>query len=63
MKGVTMEDLRRLEAEGYTFSEALSLSGIRRVGESGEEWQLRTRRIIERTALNGLALAMERRQA
>lgn len=58
---VTAADIRRYTDRGYSHREALALTGIRLVGESAEEWQLRTSRIIQnREGLGDLLESMER---
>ncbi len=56
---VTMEDLNRHLADGYTFEQALSLAGIRAVDETHEEWLHRTSNIMLRHNLGSLINAQE----
>lgn len=57
-KIATIEYVRRYEAQGYCWDEALALAGIREVGETWEEWQQRTSASITKHALHGLGEAL-----
>jgi hypothetical protein len=62
-KAITIDDLNRYTDQGYSLTEALALCGIRRVGETPEQWLARTSSIIAAHALQGLGKAIEDQRA